>query len=269
MTRLFIAAALVLCGRTAAAGIRTVSDVVLSSPGPKNCRMETYLDGNFFRYDNKCDGAMSSMIFTLSPDLIHQVDHQRKTYSTMSLKDYEQMIGQMGASMKAMQAQMKASLSKLPPAQREAMMKMMAGQMPAQVKRTVKKTGRAEKVGSFSCLVEEEWQGKTKVGETCVGDWKQFGINIEKYKAIGDRWKRLGDKMKESAGSLGEYVGETDMKRGYLVRHRSYNNGKVDSEMILREIKETSVDPSLGKVPAGYKKEENPMAKIGAKKKGG
>lgn len=253
--------AFVFSTEAASAGIHTTSDVVSDNASMKDCRMITYLDSAFFRFDNSCREGHSSMLFTKSPEMIYQIDHQKKSYSAMTLKEWEQTFGQMASQVKAMQVQMKASLAKVPAAQREAMMKMMGGAMASPPKLRKKKTGKTIKVGPYTCTIEEEWRGPAKVAENCIGDWKQFNIDINKYRPIGDSWKRLGEKMRESAGAFGGNVSETDMSRGYTVKHRSFNNGKVVTEVTLREIKETSLDPAVGKVPDGYAKSAGPFGK--------
>ena len=195
--------------------------------------------------------ANQDSIIDFASGAITMVDHQKKEYSTVTLDEME-------AAMKAASAQMEAAMAKVPPEMRQKMEAMMGGAMGAI---TVTKGG-TRKVAGYDTQQYTITMGQTMTREVWNTTALQFPFDANQFHRLssftslsGPMMKgasQLAEKMKEAAGFT--LAGTTSVKM--------MGQGSETSREAV-EVKKGAISADAFAIPAGYKKVESPMLKMG------
>ncbi len=196
-------------------------------------------------------GAKQDSIIDFASGAMTMVDHQKKEYSTVTLDEME-------AAMKQANAQMEAAMAKVPPEMRQKMEAMMGGAMGAI---TVTRGG-TRKVAGYDTQQYTITMGQsmTRVVWNTTGlqfpfDPAQFHRMTSFTALAGPMMKssaQLAEKMKEAAGfTLAETTSVKMMGQG----------SETSREAV--EVKKGAISADAFAIPAGYKKVDSPMLKMG------
>jgi uncharacterized protein YneF (UPF0154 family) len=166
----------------------------------------------------------------------------------MTRKELEAMANSMDEALKRMQEQM----AKLPPEQREMMEKMMP-QGSSTAKVAYRKLGPG-KSGAFACERYETTRDGKKVAEGCYADPKAAGIAEEDFKTLADLAKPFERIAKDFAAMLPRQ-GTPGAPAGAPVKTVLYQDGKAQSESLIKEIKKETLSSGLFEVPKGHTKQ--------------
>ncbi len=247
--------------------MKITNDVGSPKPRVSTGTMSLNADCMASRWDG--EGAeRARMIFRGDKDLMWVVNDARKSYQQIDKAFIDQVSGQMADA----NAQMKAQLEKMPPAQRaqmEAMMKKMGGGAPgaaAAKKLDYRKTAETRTINGQRCTKYETYWGDDLVSYMWVAPYSAMKLSA------GDEavFKKMADFMGRMTGSLGG-----PQKQDYLPMHelngvplltQHLNHGKVDSETLIESVSHGPVAPGSFEVPAGYKVEAMPGAKTKERK---
>lgn len=253
---------IIFVSSVARAGLHLEMDQKGSTP-KENCKIETLFDTGFARVNIRCMAEIDmSMIYDDKTETNFNVDNKKKAYWSMTLAESRQIWSAMKPqfeNMKRMQEQMAAQMKNMPPEQRKMMEKMMGARTTFE---PVRKSGKADRVGSYNCKIEEIWMGQEKTQELCFADWPQMKIDFSKYVPTASKWQAHFTEMAKFSQRPPNARESAEWTKGVAVRTRSFHGGKQMSETLLTSIKEESLSADLGKPPAGYKKESGPMEKM-------
>lgn len=179
------------------------------------------------------------------------LDHNKKTYYTVTKKDMDELNAKIQERMNSPEA--KKGM--------QAMQGMADGMASSY---EVKKTGKTRKVGGFTC---EEWaitmNAMSTMTECVTSEVKYPARAYEAFKAFGESMK--GSSPFAPAAKIGEgLVDKMKAIKGFPVASSMTsevmgNKTTMESEVV--EISHASIAASTWEVPAGYTKIENPMAK--------
>ena len=188
-------------------------------------------------------------------------------------RSYQQLdkafFDQMGAQMTGAQAQMRASLEKMPPEQRaqaEAMMKKMGG--PAAggagtARIEYRKTAETRTINGHRCTKYDTYWGKDLVSYAWVAPYSAMKLTASDA-AVFEKMAAFVEKMTSAIGA--------PQAQDYSAMHRlggvplltqQVKGGKVTSETLLESVSRGPVPPGSYDLPAGYKAEPMPGAKRG------
>jgi Domain of unknown function (DUF4412) len=185
------------------------------------------------------------------------IDNKKKQYFVMTPADMEAAA----AKMKEMRAKMRASMEKMSPEIRKKMAGAMGG--VADAVKVEKGTG-GRTVAGYAC---ENWIvtiGSFSRQENCVTTQLQFPP------AVYDGMKKMAERMRGAGGATGDGMSGLWEKfremKGFPVATTATTNVMGHSETSKTEVTEVKKGPipdSAFEVPAGYKKVESPMSKMG------
>jgi hypothetical protein len=201
-------------------------------------------------------------IFEYGAGKMTQIDHKKKEYSEITVAEMEAQMQKMSAEMEKANAQMQ----NLPPEVREKMEKMMGGGAAAV---TVTKGG-TKKVAGYETQQYTIAMGagmKTETWNTTALQLPVPEADLKKFMSFASAMGPMAQNpMFKGMAKLGE---EMKKIQGFpLARTTEFQMmGKsttTSSEAI--EVKQGPVPASAFEIPAGYKKVDSPMAKMGAKK---
>lgn len=220
-----------------------------------------YAQGEKLRMDSGAEGnGRMSIIFR--DDTLWMLDHDEKSCQTIDREGMEQLSAQLGGVMKEMEAEM----ASLPPEQRAMMEEMMKSRMPAGMPGGGKQSpprrievGAMEKVGDYSCALHTLFAGEEKVWEVCAAAEADLpGAAAEAlgaFRAMSRFAEQLRKTMQQGplADMISTPFSELNGVKGFPVRVRSYERGRVTNETTLKSIAGRELDGSLFEVPEGYK----------------
>lgn len=140
-----------------------------------------------------------NMIFRGDRKVLWIIDSGENSYQEMTEKDAQQLGGQMQDAM----AKMKEALAKVPPEQRAAVEKMMAGKMggAGESKRIVTPLGQSRKINDFLCAgyrVEIDRGGEMEVWSTDPKGIKVTEKDLTVFKEFAEFMKALNPGGMES-----------------------------------------------------------------------
>lgn len=195
--------------------------------------------------------AEHDVIIDVKAGTMTTIDHQKKTYYTVTKTDIDEMNAKMKEQMSSPEA--KKGM--------EALQGMSAG-MAASAE--VKKTGETRKVGPYRCEVWEIKMTPYSSMKECVTSevkypahayeaFKTFGENMRgasPFAPIAKSGESLVDKMKAIQG----FPVATSMTSDIM-------GTKTTTETEVIEISRASIPASTWEIPAGYAKVDNPMKK--------
>lgn len=196
-------------------------------------------------------GATDS-IMDFATGTITSIDNKKKEYSQITLE-------QMEAAMKQMSAQMEQAMAKVPPEMRAKMEQMMGGGLTAI---TVTKGG-TKKVAGYDTQQYTISMGANMKTDLWATTALQLPFDPTQFRRMsgfagaggGPMMKnaaKMAEKMKEVQGlTLAEYVSVKALGRA------------MDTSKEAVEVKKGPIPAETFAVPAGYKKVESPMLKMG------
>ena len=198
------------------------------------------------------------MIF--KDDTIYSINNKEKSYYAMDRAAMKRMADQISPALKQMQEQ----LAKMPPEQRAQMEKMMGSRMPGMARQKtqeIRKTGRTDKIGGYSCSYVEVHEDGALSDELCV----VAPGTIKGTQDLLSAAAKMSALMKEMLGGLdAPWIKQaidrqmTDYEKigGMPLLARHYSGGKPSSETTLKSIRAEAVPAALFEIPAGYKQKD-------------
>ena len=192
-------------------------------------------------------------IMDFATGTITSIDNKKREYSQVTLE-------QMEAAMKQASAQMEQSMAKVPPEMREKMEQMMGGAMEAI---TVTKGG-TRKVAGY-----DTQQYTITMGETMKTDkWNTAALQLpfdptQFRKMSGFSGPAMSGPMMKNAAKLAEKMKEI---QGFtLAETTSFKvmGHGTDTSKEAVEVKKGPIPAEAFAIPAGYKKVDSPMLKMG------
>jgi Domain of unknown function (DUF4412) len=219
----------------------------------------TYIGSSHMRI-SEADGQ--GFLADLANGTITMIDGKKKQYWTMTHEELEAAQAQMAAQMKQMQAQME----NMPPAVREKMKGMMGGMMGgiADTINVARATG-GRTIAGYAC---DNWVvtvAELSREEVCVTT--QLKLPVQAYEAQKRFASTMGggpnNPMAKQMSALADKYKEM---KGFPLASQSTTTllGKTRTTTTeVTEINKGAIADSVWQVPAGYKKVESPLAKLG------
>jgi hypothetical protein len=201
-------------------------------------------------------------MFEYASGKITQIDHKKKEYMEITLAEMEAQMQKVAAEMEKASAQ----FQNMPPEVRERMEKMMGGGTGAV---TVTKGG-TRKIAGYDTQQYTISMGanmKTEVWNTTALQFPVPEAELKKYSSFAGSMAPLANNpMFKGLAKLTE---EMKKIQGFSLARSTQMQmmGKTtttSSEAV--EVKQGPVPASVFALPAGYKKVDSPMAKMGSKK---
>ena len=198
----------------------------------------------------------------ISGDMIYIVNDEQKSYREMTKAQMQQMAGQAGAAMAAMQERMK----NMSPEQRAMMERMMGGQVPGGMSPAgkpdtwdAKDTGKSDTAEGRKCRVWNLLRNGKLLEELCVVPFSSLPGKEDFEKTF----KELAEVFAEVTKGMpnADNAAKARMTvNGYPVRTRPYDaSGKLrGTENVMTKWAEETVAASSFQVPKGYKKQAMP-----------
>jgi hypothetical protein len=201
------------------------------------------------------------IIFEYGPGKITTIDHKKKEYSEITLADVQAQMQKASAEMEKANAQ----LQNMPPAVREKMEQMMGGAAGAV---TVTKGGTRKIAGydtqEYTIAVGANM--KTQMWNTTALQFPVPEVELKKYESFSSSMiPMMNNPMFKGMGKLME---EMKKVQGFsLARTTQFQfMGKASTTtMEAVEVKQGPVPATVFALPAGYKKVDAPMAKMGGR----
>ena len=190
---------------------------------------------------------------------ITTVDHQKKEYSQITVAEIEAAMKQASAQMEAAMKQQEEAMKNMPPALREKMQKMSGGGLMGSM--TVTKGTGTRQVAGYTTTPYVMTMGEMARTEI----WTTTGVQPSMDPGQLERLRNL---MNPAMKGMGNAAEEFKKIQGFPLASTSTVKvlGKtVETTKEATEVKTSPVDPSVFAIPAGYKKIESPMAKMGHK----
>jgi hypothetical protein len=203
-------------------------------------------------------GQQQTVIFDGAKQVMHLVNVERKTYSTMTKAD----VDQMGAQLSGAMAQMQAAMAGMSPEQRAQMEAMMKGRgMPAMpglggpAARPEYKKGGTQRVGKWTCDVYEMTTAGQKTGEVCTVSPQALGFTAADFEVSRQMANFMRGLIPQGADALFQVGSPQDQGfSGVPVRRVTTVNGQqVISE--TESVNRQDLPDSLFVVPAGFQQE--------------
>lgn len=175
------------------------------------------------------------------------IDHARKTVLVLA----DQQVNQVQAQASAMEAQMRANLARLPPAQRAQVEAALDRKPPAAAPAPVtsyEKKGTSRKVNGFACDDYVVKRDGKPTGEACFMPWKAAKVTPAEMRELTQA--TMGA-LQLPAGAQAVESPE-DAPGVAVVRVRLGADGRVESETTLVSLSRAPVAAAKLQVPKGY-----------------
>jgi Domain of unknown function (DUF4412) len=182
---------------------------------------------------------------------ITTIDHKKKEYSQFTLD-------QMEAAMKQASAQMEQAMAKVPPEMRAQMEKMMGGAMGDI---TITKGG-TKKVAGYDAQQYTVTMGENMSTEIWATTAIQWPFDPAQFRKMSG-FSMPGGPMMKNAAKMAEKMKEVQgFTLADAVSFKMAGRTTVTSKEAV-EVKKGPIPAETFAVPAGYKKVESPMLKMG------
>jgi hypothetical protein len=236
-----------------AAGAASASDdMTVVSKATRNGKPSgtttTYLSGDHARMG---ESEGHETIIDLKAGTITTLDHNSKTYYTVTKKDMEEFNAKMREQMNSPEA-------------RKGMQAMQGMAAAMATSYEVKKTGETRKVAGFNC---EEWaitmSTMSTMKECVTSEVKYPAQTYEAFRSFGESMRgsspfapiaKSGESLSEKMKAIKGFPVATSMTSDIM-------GNKTTTESEVVEISHASLPASTWDVPAGFTKIENPMAR--------
>ncbi len=249
-----------------------VETVLMSILAPDFLKMEI-LSGD----DSDTGSAKDEMIFRGDRKQMIVVDHAKRSYMIMDDETIEKMGQAIGEAKKMAQNMTlpDAVLKNMSAEQRkqfeDARKQMQGGGMPGgggmdRSEHSYKNTGERSTREGYPCVKYDEFTDAEKVGELWVTDWDNVegggdvkGVFREMESFFRELMEVFGNKMggKDDDGFFGKDnnpMGEFLEVDGIPVVSRSFEDGELESESVLKSARRQNLDPAAFEPPSGYKR---------------
>jgi hypothetical protein len=236
--------------------VAAAEDLTIVFKDGKGALQTQYFTSNKVRHNM---GAMDT-IMDFATGTITSIDNTKKEYSQVTGEQMEAAMKQGEAQMKQSQAQMEQAMAKVPPEMRQKMEQMMGGATEAI---TVTKGG-TKKVAGY-----DTQQYTITMGESMKRDvWNTTALQLpfdptQFRKMSGFSGPMAGGPMMKNAAKLAEKMKEV---QGFtLAETTSFKvmGHGTDTSKEAVEVKKGPIPAETFAVPAGYKKVDSPMLKMG------
>jgi uncharacterized protein DUF4412 len=233
----------------AALPVAAAEDLTVVFKDGKGAVQTQYFTSNKMRHNM---GDRDS-IMDFATGTITSIDNKKREYSQVTLE-------QMEAAMKQASAQMEQSMAKVPPEMREKMEQMMGGATGAI---TVTKGG-TKKVAGYDTQQYTITMGENMKSERWNTTALQLPFDPAQFvKMSGFSGPMAGGPMMKSAAKLAEKMKEI---QGFtLAETTSFKvmGHGTDTSKEAVEVKKGPIPAEAFAIPAGYKKVDSPMLKMG------
>jgi hypothetical protein len=190
-------------------------------------------------------------IMDFATGTITTIDNKKKEYSQVTLE-------QMEAAMKQANAQMEQTMAKVPPEMREKMDQMMGGVTGAI---TVTKGG-TKKVAGYDTQQYTIAMGESMKTDMWTTTALQFPFDPTQFRKMSG-FSGAGGPMMKNAAKMAEKMKEV---QGFTLAENvslRVMGRSTDTSREAVEVKKAPIPAATFEVPAGYKKVDSPMLKMG------
>jgi hypothetical protein len=244
--RLFVAAGILAVAVPVAAEDLTI---VYKTTGPNQPALSTdYMTATMARYS----AGTSDRIVDLKTGRIVTVDHQRKVWSEITAAEIE-------AAMKKAKAQMDQAMAGMPPEMRQKMQGMMGG-AAGSLKVT---KGGTRTVAGYPCDEYTLTMGANMTQKSCNTTAITLPFDFNQMRKLTSASNPALAKM---MGDMETATKELQQIKGLPIAETTTMQMMGKSMVTTKEateIKKGPIPASVFEVPAGYKKVESPLAKMG------
>lgn len=205
----------------------------------------------------RMSGDGHDSIIDTASGTITTVDHQKKEYSQITVAEIEAAMQQASAQMEAALKQQQEAMKNMPPALREKMQKMAGGGLMGAL--TITKGTGTRQVAGYTTTPYVMAMGEMSRTEI----WTTTGVQPSMDPG---QLERLRNMMNPAMKGIGNAVEEFKKIQGFPLASSTKVSvlGKtIESSKEATEVKTSPIDPAVFAIPAGYKKVESPMAKMG------
>jgi len=212
----------------------------------------------------RTSGGDHETIMDFSTGTITVIDKKKKEYSQVTVEQMEAAMKQAQAQMAQAQAQMEQAMAKVPPEMREKMQQMMGGMGAGFAGAITVTKGGTRKVAGYDTQQYTITMGDMMKHDVWNTTSLQLPFDPAQFRrmsgfanpaAFGPMMKgmsKMAEKMKEVQGfTLAETTSIKMMGRGN------------DTSKEAVEVKKGPIPADAFAVPAGYKKVDSPMLKMG------
>ena len=132
--------------------------------------VEFYFTGNALRTLTKCNQQAPNpqgcvdLFYNGAQQVVNVIDHSKKMVMKITKNDLDQLAKTMGPFIKQMIEMQKKQ-------------RQQAGQKPVDTSWKFIKTGKTQKIGSYSCTLYEIKRGPQAVGQQCIASYNALGID--------------------------------------------------------------------------------------------
>ncbi|MFQ5351215.1 MAG: DUF4412 domain-containing protein [Thermoanaerobaculia bacterium] len=218
-------------------------------------------------------GVRDEAIFNGDRRQMVVVDHRDKAYMVIDGESVERLGGQMQGQMQQMMKELEKQMEGLDPKQREMMEKMLKGKTgapgaapsaaPRRSRSEFKNSGdRATKEG-YPCVRYDVLRDGEKIQELWVTDWSNVrggGEVAGAFREMASFYGELMDSLEDMMGGAGFFNADRNPVEsftkidGFPVVTRSFEDGDLESETVLRSARRRTLDPDAFEPPSGYKR---------------
>lgn len=199
----------------------------------------------------KQESDNTAMIFRLDKEIIYQIDNEKKEYSEISFKEFEERMKKMNNALEEKMDKMKKQLESMPPEQRQMVEKMMGKQtIGTDNSKSIDVTQTKEKktISGFLCTKYVLKDSGKEVGTLWTTN------NVPNFKSMKKDFKEFGERMAAQMPLKGSQYAEALKKvEGFPIQTTI---GSMTTTVL--KIEKKSLPESEFEIPAGYKKVEPP-----------
>jgi Domain of unknown function (DUF4412) len=250
-----VACTLAVAGLSAHAEDLTIVSKETSSNGPERTTTQ------FFTKERvRHNMGDRDTIFEYGAGKITNIDHKKKEYSEFTVAEMEAQMQKMSAEMEKMNAQMQS----MPPEVRERMEKMMGGGAVTVTK------GATKKIAGYETQQYTIVMGTNMTMQTWNTTALQFPVpeaDLKKFMSFANAMGPMA--QNPMFKGISKMTEEMKKIQGFALAHTTeiqmMGKGSTTSSEAI-EVKLGPVPASAFEVPAGYKKVDAPMTRMGNKK---
>jgi hypothetical protein len=247
--------------------LTSIAEAALEIIYKGDCQVTTLVEVGKIRADISCKprgkAPATNRSHLLDPGrkTMTMIDHVRKTYTEVSGDQLKAAHDSGSAKIDEMRGQMKKSLAKLPPGQRQLMEQMMNQQLDRAKNHgstppgaqgfsvTYKKVGSPTRIGKWNCTPHEKFLGEKKTDSVCIGDFSQTGVSMSRYQPTLAAWRDFAVEMtKKMGGRFEDPLALSNAQQLLVQIEPVQGSGKTT----LESVAERTVAGSTFTVPSGY-----------------
>ena len=252
---------LLLWSGIASAGVvMEMTDRDLTDATAKPGAQKLYFDNGLFRVDSIEEGRLDTTVIFKNRTM-YAVDHGEQQYTAMDQAAMDRAAGQFAQMRKEMEAQ----VAGMPPEQRAMVEKMLSeqglsGGQPAKKRtRTVKDTGRADRVAGHACRVWEIAVDGVKEQELCVappGSLPAGDALMKAMRDLAEMSRGFFEKVGVDEDVMAEAWADLEQVKGIPILTREFEAGKPVSESRLSTLREQALGAGMFDVPKGFREQK-------------